>query len=218
MLRDEAVDLLMKRLGRQKDLTLRDDIILEMVTVQANILEGDTFNPWFLVSEEATSATITGDERVLLPADFIALWQYGTLHRYDAALADPYIEMVRDDWDEISIALNYSDVPTHWDLAGPYFLMRPLADDVYPLKFYYIRRGLDLSGIYGDTNNVQNVWLEHAVDWFLGEVGMIIAEQHLQFKPDRVKRFESQAARGRTRVMFKNIAMEEALKCRIMGG
>lgn len=218
MTRDEFVDTLMKRLGRQKDTTLQDDIIAEMVIAQSQILEGDTTHPWFLVSEEATSATVIGDERVALPTDFIGLWQYGLLHRYDVALDDPYIEMSREDWDEISLNLNYSDTPTHYDLAGAYFLMRPLADAIYPLKFYYIQRGADLSGTYGDANNIENVWLEWANDWFMGEVGMVIAEQHLQFKKDRVTRFEKQAARGRNRVLFKNVAMEEALKTRLMGG
>lgn len=218
MTRDEFVDTLMKRLGRQRDTMLRDDIIAEMVIAQSQILEGDTVSPWFLVSEEATSGTVVGEERVVLPADFIALWQYGILQRYDSALDDPYVEMCREDWDLISLNLNYSGTPTHYDLAGMYFLMRPLADEVYPLKFYYIRRGVDLSGTYGDANNIQNVWLEHANDWFMGEVGMVIAEQHLQFKADRVRRFEMQAARGRNRVLFKNVAMEEALKTRLMGG
>ena len=53
MLRDAAVDLIMKRLGNSTDLTLRDDIINEMALAQETILEGDILSPWFLITEES---------------------------------------------------------------------------------------------------------------------------------------------------------------------
>ena len=218
MLRDAAVDLMMKRLGNQTDTTLRDDIINEMVQAQAAMLEGDIFHPWFLVSEEASSQTNLGDERVLLPANFLALWEYGGLYRYDDTLDDPYVEMGRDDWDLIKQELNYSDKPTHWDIGGKYLLMRPLADADYPLRFWYIGRGADLSGTYGDNNNIENVWLKWASDWLIGETGIVIAGQYLQYTKEKVAQWGSQAARGRKRIMDLNVEMEEALKTRIMGG
>lgn len=217
MLRDAAVDIMMKRLGNSNDISLRDDIITEMVQAQATVLEGDVLKPWFLVSEEASNATTAGEERVPLPVDFMSLWEEIGLYRYDAALDDPYVEMCRADWEDIKQALNYSDKPTHWDIGGQYLLMRPLADAAYPLRFWYIARGVSLAGVYGDVvTNIENVWLEWAADWLIGETGSVIAEQYLQMTDQRVKTWKDQAIRGRERIRKLNVQMEEALKERIM--
>lgn len=216
MLRDAVVDLIMKRNGNNTDLTLRNDIINEMVQVQDAILEGDPINPWFLLTEESSAQTTVGDERVGLPADFLMPWEYGFLFRYDAALDDPYIEMQREDWDLIKEALNYSDTPTHYDISGEYIFMRPIADEVYPLRMRYLARGETLAGAYG-TNNIENTWLKYASDWFIGEVGAVISEQYLQATSSKVDVFKSQATRGRERVRIKNVAMEESNKRRVIG-
>lgn len=217
MLRDAAVDLIMKRLGNSNDITLQGDIINEMVQAQATVLEGDVLKPWFLVSEEASNATSIGEERVPLPVDFASLWEEIGLYRYDVTLDDPYIEMCRADWEDIKKELNWSDKPTHWDIGGPYLLMRPLADAVYPLRFWYIAKGVSLAGTYGDVvTNIENVWLQWAADWLIGETGSVIAEQYLQMTGARVKTWKDQAIRGRERVRKLNVSMEEALKERIM--
>ena len=218
MTRDEAVDLMMKRLGNWTDTSLRDDIIAEMVQAQETVLEGDVFRPWFLVSEESSIVTTIGDERVALPADFLGLWDFIGLFRYDSTLDDPYVEMNRDDWDDIKSYFNYADKPTHWDIGGNYLLMRPVADAAYPLRFWYIAKGASLAGTYGDAANIENVWLEWASDWLMGETGIVIAEQYLQMRPDAVSRWEKMAQRGRERLRINNVAMEELLKTRIMGG
>lgn len=217
MLRDAAVDLMMKRLGNNSDPTLRNDIINEMVQAQATVLENDILSPWFLVTEESAAVTTIGEERVSLPAGFILPWEHGFLFRYDAALDDPYVEMVREDWDEIKKGLNFSDTPTHYDIAGEYIFMRPLSDAVYPLRMRYVGRGVTLAGVYG-TNNIENVWLKYASDWLIGETGYIIADQYLQMSKGKVESFQLQAARGRDRVYKLNVAMEETLKVRIRGG
>jgi len=216
MLRDVAVDMLMKRLGNSKDLTLRQDIINEMVQAQETVLEGDVFHPWFLVSEESSSSTAVADERVVLPLDFLAQWQFGGLFRFDAALDDPYIEMTQADWEDIKEILNFADKPTHYDVAGPYLLMRPIADAIYPLRFWYIAKGISLAGAYGDPTNIENIWLKWASDWLIGETGSVIAEQYLQMTETRVATFRTQAIRGRERLRLKNVEMEEGLKRREM--
>lgn len=218
MLRDAAVDMLMKRFGNNTDVTLRDDIINEMAEAQATVLEGDVIFPWFLVSEESSAVTVIGDERVGLPADFIAPWEHGFLFRYDVALDDPYIEMSREDWELIKRELNYAGTPTHYDIAGEYIFMRPVSDAVYPLRMRYIARGLTLAGVYGDEQNIENIWLKYASDWLIGETGVVIAEQYLQSRPEKVALFRLQATRGRDRIRLKNIAMEEANKQRVLGG
>lgn len=217
MLRDAAVDLMMKRLGNSKDITLRDDIIFELVQAQETVLEGDILKPWFLVSEEASNETAIGEERVPLPVDFASLWEEIGLYRYDDTLDDPYVEMCRADWEDIKAFYNYSEKPTHWDIGGQYLLMRPLANAVYPLRFWYIAKGASLAGTYGDVaTNIENVWLEWASDWLMGEAGAIIAGQYLQRTGTRVEVWQNQATRGRERIRKLNVQMEEALKERIM--
>lgn len=218
MLRDEFVDLLMKRLGNSTDVTLRDDIIREMVLTQETALEGDIMQPWFLISELTTGATIVGDERVALPANYISPWENGFLYRYDVTLDDPYIEMDRADWDDIKEHLNYSGTPTHYDIAGDYLLMRPVADAIYPLRMRYIASEPTLAGSYGDSNNIENAWLKYASDWFLGVVGEVIAAQYLQGKAAMVQIFQRQAKLGRNRIMVRNIATQEIMKERVIGG
>lgn len=216
MLRDAVVDLIMKRNGNNTDTTLRNDIINEMVQIQDSILEGDPMSPWFLLTEETSAVTTVGDERVGLPADFLMPWEYGFLFRYDAALDDPYIEMHRDDWDLIKEVLNYAGEPTHYDISGEYIFMRPVPDEIFPLRMRYIARGLSLAGQYG-VDNIENIWLKYASDWFIGEVGAVISEQYLQAVPQKVDVFKAQATRGRERVRIKNVAIEESNKRRVIG-
>ncbi len=216
MLRDAVVDLIQKRNGNNTDTTLRNDIINEMVQVQDSILEGDPISPWFLLTEESNAQTTVGDERVGLPADFLMPWEYGFLFRFDDTLDDPYIEMQREDWDLIKQALNMAGTPTHYDISGEYIFMRPVADEVFPLRMRYIARGLSLAGDYG-VNNIENVWLKYASDWFIGEVGAIISEQYLQATASKVDVFKAQATRGRRRVEIKNVAIEESNKRRVIG-
>ncbi len=216
MLRDAAVDVIMKRLGNNTDTTLRNDIINEMVQVQDTILEGDPMSPWFLLTEESNAQTTVADERVGLPADFLMPWEYGFLFRYDSTLDDPYIELQREDWDLIKEALNFPGTPTHYDISGEYIFMRPIAEEVFPLRMRYIGRGLSLAGNYG-VNNIENIWLKYASDWFIGEVGAVISEQYLQATSSKVDVFKAQATRGRERVRIKNVAMEESNKRRVIG-
>ncbi len=216
MLRDAVVDLIMKRLGGNTDTTLRNDIINEMVQVQDTVLEGDVISPWFLLTEETSAQTTVGDERVGLPADFLLPWEYGFLFRYDVALDDPYIEMQREDWDLIKEALNFAGPPTHYDISGEYIFMRPIADEIFPLRMRYIARGVSLAGAYG-VDDLENSWLKYASDWFIGEVGAVISEQYLQSSSKKVEVFKAQAIRGRERIRVKNVAMEESNKRRVIG-
>jgi hypothetical protein len=212
MLRDTAVDLIMKRLGNRTGADLQQDVINELVTAQADVLEADPIVPWFLLSEESNAQTTVGDERVELPADFIMPWEYGFLYRYDAALDDPYIEMSRDDWGHIKMVNNFSGIPTHYDISGNYIFMRPVADAIYPLRMRYMARGASLAGAYGDAANIENVWLKHAADWLMGTAGAVIADQYEFMKPEIVKKFTLQAARGRETVRIRNVALEESNK------
>ena len=221
MLRDTAVDIIMQRLGNRKDTDLRDDIINEMVFVQESILEGGPFYPWFLVTEESYIDTTPGDERVAVPSDFLHEWEDSVLYRFDATATgaqNPWIPLERDDWDTIRQELTTVDggVPTKYDISGDYFMLADTPDDAYSVRMRYFAADESLAGTYGDAANIENKWLKHAPDWFIGEVGLIIGNQYLQSDVmDKV--FGLQLQRGRKRVYDKDVSMAESNKMRSMG-
>lgn len=221
MIRDNAVDLLMKRLGNRKDTSLRDDIINEMDFVQDNILQGGPFYPWFLLSEETYTTTTAGEHRLPLPTDFLHEWEDGTLYRKDTAATgatNPWIELTRDDWDILknSYTTVAGGTPKYYDISANYFLLADTPDDAYEIWFRYYSKADNLAGSYGDANNVENGWLKYAPDWFMGEVGLIIAGQYLQ-SDTMVQIFATQATRGKKRLYDLDISMQESNKKRAMG-
>lgn len=219
MLRDAAVDLIMKRLGSRTDLSLRNDIINEMVYVQENVLEGGPFYPFFLVSEISNADTTPTDERVQLPADFLHEWEDGALYYFDPdATTNSWIALIRDDWDVIKATYtsNTPGLMTHYDIVGNYFLLTPTPDAAYTLKFRYYAAAESLAGVYGDAANVENVWLAKASDWLMGEVGAIIASQYLVSQKLQ-QMFVAQAVRGQKRVSQLDVSMSESNKRRTMG-
>jgi len=218
MLRDAAVDLIMKRLGNRSDVALRDDIINEMVYVQENILEGGPSFPLFLITEISTALATALDERLKLPGDFLREWEDGALYYFDTNDAvNPWKPLIRDDWDAIKAAHTTATpaLPTHYDIAGDYFLLAPTPDQAYTYKFRYYGADATLAGVYG-TNNIENLWLDKASDWLIGETGAIIATQYLVSNKLH-QMFVAQATRGSKRVNDLDISMRESNKSRSMG-
>jgi len=228
MLRDTAIDIILKRCGNRTSTTLKQGIINEMVFVQENILEGNAdFRPWFTLTEFAEGANASNDERLPLPNDFIEEWEDGALWRYDedADEAEQWIEMIRDDYKIIKAKYPESGVPTHYDKVvlndenyddQAYYLLKPTPTIQYVWKMRYYGKGEGLAGTYGDAANIENIWLKHASDWFIGEVGMIIAAQHLQSET-LAQMFMAQSQRGYERVYKKHIQWLEVNKNRQMG-
>jgi len=217
MLRDAAVDIIMKRLGNNTDTSLRDDIINEMAFVQETILEGGEFKPWFMLSEVSSVNGSASEERLALPSDFLMEYEQGALYRYDTSADNPWVELVKDDIDRLrALYSETEDKPLYYALAGDYFLLKPTPDAVYTYKMRYYKTQTSLAGTYGDAANVENAWLKHASDWFIGEVGAIIASQYLQSEV-LAQRFMEQAAKGKLRVRTQHYAREEANWTRAMG-
>lgn len=220
MLRDAAVDLLMARLGKRRDTTLKDSIIGEMVFVQETLLEGNATLLWFLLSSTTTVVTVADDESITLPSDFLQEWESGGLYIQNTDGTEK--ELIRDDWDIIKseanvVGSNLSGTakPTHYDLAGDSILLRAIPDAVYSIKFRFYARQTSLTGVYGDAANIENNWLKHASDWLIAETGVIIAGQYLQ-SSKMVGVFQTQAQTALDRLIKKNTAFEESNKTRRM--
>lgn len=220
MTRDEAVDIIMKRLGNRTDTSLRDDIIAEMVVTQATLLEGGPWLPWFLIKQDTLSLSADAYS-VALPTDFLQEWEDGGLYHFDASASsgsNPWTLLIRDDWDVIenTYANTTTGKPTHYDIVGNNILVAPTADVAYTLYYRYFGADDTLEGTYGDANNVENEWLKYAQDWFMGEVGVVIAGQYLQ-SDTMLKIFSVQAQIGRNRVRALDISRAESNKRRAMG-
>jgi len=214
MLRDAAVDLLMKRLGNRNDTALRDIIISEMEFVQETILEVVFPLPWFLIKSDATLVTVADAEAVAVPTDFIHEWEYGGLSRIDSD-GKP-IKLVRQDYDVIRDQKHGSGTPDYYDIVGTNYLLRNTPNEVISLTSWYYGKAATLAGAYG-TNNIENLWMKYASDLVIAETGVIMAANHLQ-APKMAQTFAGQALRARDRLDTRTVAMEEENKQRFMEG
>jgi hypothetical protein len=217
MLRDAAVDLLMRRLGKRTYAPLKDVIISEMSFAQEEILEQSETLPWFLITEQATVSTVIGEERVVLPDDFLQEWDDGALYIIDTS--GGRVELVRDDWDTIKHTYNTlaQDKPRFYDLVGENYLVRPIPNAVYALEMRYYAKGVSLAGVYGDVNNVENLWLKWAGALLIAHTGFLVASEYLQSDKLAAK-FIAQIQGADARLMAMNTAMEETNKQRFMEG
>lgn len=215
MIRDKAVDLLLGRLGQRNSTVLKQAIIDEMVFVQETTLEGREELPWFLLSETSSKSTATNEERIVLPSDFLLEWEEGGLYLQETDGTETLLE--REDWDVLKAEprLEGAGKPTFYDLVGDYYLLRKTPDAVYEMKMRYYQKATSLTGVYGDSSNIENVWLANASDWLIAETGVIIASQRLQ-SDKMVQMFMKQSDLARQRVMKKHIARIESNKNRIM--
>ena len=215
MLRDAAVDLLMGRLGQRTSTVLQQAVIDEMAFVQETTLEGYPELPWFLLSEKASGITIPDEERFPIPSDFLLEWEEGGLYIQNTDGTETLLG--REDWDVLKgeVRLEGTAKPQFYDLAGDYYLLRPMPDAIYTIKQRYYKQDTSLAGAYGDAANIENGWLKHASDWLIAETGVVIASQRLQSEK-MAQMFMKQSDLARKRVMTKDIAMKESNKLRTM--
>jgi len=211
MLRDTFISLMGKRLGNRTDLDA--SILLEMVNVQENLLEGNgALLPWFLLTPLVTSTdTVAGDEKIALPADFISWSEEHPIWLYDAA-ASPKKELLAKK--------NYWTMTEKYPEPGrPRFCsefegtlaLHPTPDAVYTIQFRYLAKDTAL-----DTGNIENKWLKHASDWMMAEVGAIMAGRYLQ-NPKLESQFIADKALARSRLLILHEAKNEANRTRQMG-
>ena len=215
MTRDEAVTLIKQRLGNNTNPDLDQQIINEMVHVQEFLLEGEDFIPWFLLKEEAATLANINEPRLELPEDFLHEWEEGCLYlvKPGATLQQTsYIPLIKDDYDVIRNRHYGYGTPCAYDFAGNFFWLAPIPDAAHQLRMVYYGKAESLA-----TQNIENVWLKYAADWFIGEVGTIIAGQYQQ-SDKQVPQFVAQAARGKQRTLVRHISHQEVNKRRIVGG
>lgn len=198
MLFEQAYNTLAKRLGQREDLI--EDIKFEMQEAQNTILEQDHMKPWFLVSEETEAWTDLGDDRVHIPAGFLAEYELGALFLIrDNGSIKPLIK------EELDCLVNkFGDAqgePSFYTRTGYYFRLYRIPDKQYKLRMVCYMKADAL------TEGQENVWLKHASDWLIAETGYVLADQYLQ-NPRLADRFQQQAVKARQRIWRENEAQQ----------
>lgn len=213
MTKGDFIKMLKLRLKNNQDPTLDQDIEREMDMVQQTLLERNSdFTPWFLMEDASTASTTKGDERIQLPSDFLAEWEEGVLWFQDSD-GDLH-PLHREDYQVLRQKFPGKGKPKAYTVGKDYFFLLPTPDDSYTLRMFYYGQDTLPSNL---SSNDENLWLKYAADWFLGEIGQIIAPQYLG-DTQAGQIFGSQLGRGRRRVYHETVERQEANKERIMGG
>lgn len=208
MLRDDAVALIQQGLSFRTGLT--SQIITMMQYVQGDILEQRATLPWFLLEEFSEAETTSGEERLLLPADFLGEYEEGTLWLYTPT-ADP-----EDQWEEIekdfldNIKTGETGPPEAYALTNKYFRLAPTPDAVYKIKMVYYKKGQVLS------SNIENEWLANAGDLLINLTGVHMAEDLSNDKAQA--KFQTRVDKAEDRFFRENEERKHTNMRYIIGG
>lgn len=125
-----------------------------------------SFVPWFLIQEQSTVSTQAGEERLLLPSDFVGEVENFRLYRYDSSADDDerWTELLKDDIGFLRRNRQGSGVPQFYAFSGDYWRLFPTPDAVYPLKVILASKDVALTA--SPDNGASSRWLTHA-PWLL---------------------------------------------------
>lgn len=166
MLRDTAISIIARRLGKRTDL---DDQILDEMQLVQEVMEHADMLPFFLLTELATASTEVGEERVKIPTDFLKEYEAGALWYYDSTDDQIWFPLKRREIEELKGAFTDDGPPQYYALAGEYYRIAPVPDDVYTLKMLYYGQDALL------TSNIENQWLKYAPELMIAETGLRVA-------------------------------------------
>lgn len=175
MLRDDATTLLLQRLGNRGASEYQTIIESELRAVQTLLEDDATLLPWFLTVTNWVTASVTSNEVLALPDDFLQEVEEAPLQVYDPTVLKWKI-LEKDDYDALVTA--YDDepagIPQKYALVGVEYRLFPTPDAIYPLRQIYFGRDTALN------SNIENDWLKYASDLLLNRTGYQVASVHLQ--------------------------------------
>jgi len=167
MKRAECIKIIASRLGNRTD--LNDIIGLEMDLIQDTALEGTgAFLPWFLESDELTLTATPNTEQITLPEGFLAEIEDHGFYLYDATQENPYTKLVKSDYDLMRAKYPVAGTPKEYNLSGNFLILKPTPDAAVTVKFRCYKAA--------PKTAAENVWLKHAPDLVVSEVGKVVAE------------------------------------------
>lgn len=201
--RDELITRVLRRCGnRAADTALIAIAEDEVLRVQKE-LEGEPELPWFMLSAPATLATVASQAYSALPSDF--LLQSENHDWYITGSDSVEVMLVKDDYRALRNKYlgEPEGTPRYYALDATdrvYWFPTPSAIFTTTYRYYQAQTVL--------SSNVTNGWLTHAEDWFMGELGVVMAGEHLRDMA-AVQLFSSMLARGKERVMHRSIMLNE---------
>jgi hypothetical protein len=172
----EAIDLLLRRLGRRTDPDLRTDTINEL-NIAKQSLEINPFHPWFLYQTLTLTIPLNAS-RIDLPSGFLGEDEEAEALVFDQeAGADfPIYKRRREDIDLLGREPSTAGRPQRYTVSetGIYFF--PKAEKAYLLKFPCAVKTNDIV----DTTAELNPWIREAPNLILNLAGAVIAGLHVQ--------------------------------------
>jgi hypothetical protein len=228
MTRDQAIKLILMRCGmRQNDKALQEACVVEMQLAQQTKCERAGFKPWFLLSENSTTITMPGENRVPVPKDFLQEYEEGALRirawdedreeepGYTVPPWQPLRKFDEDDSEDVYGTV--ANRPLRYSIVNGYFVITPAPDYTYMLRMRYYKAAPLITEPYGEEGSVtSNVWLQQAPDWLIGETGLVIAGSYIKDDATAAK-FADQAKTARDAIYVEHCAREEANRTRSMG-
>jgi len=207
MLGSEAVTIMKRRLRRSTgtDASFDTWVLDEMKAAQTRLEISDML-PWFLITERSSKDIVDGEERVLVPADFIRETEEELMQIEDTATGN-FTELDKDDYEGLKVrfADEEAGLPARYALVGDYFRLRPIPN-LTTLKLWMVYYGNDAVIVLGQEND----WLKYAPDLLIAEAGLIIAMA--QGNQQAITLFTGMHQIELTRIHRQNVARAEANK------
>jgi hypothetical protein len=191
---------------------LDSEIIDALQDAQVELERGPTL-PWFLEAEVSSISTVSGEERVKLPSDFIREWDDDPLWYYNASAADVgdvWVPLAKDELEILRETYPGSGAPLGYNLDAKYFRLFPTPDAIYVLKMIYYKHDQVLS------TNIENLWLEHYPLLLVGMAGGALTSGTRD--KDGITLFAKMEIKNRRIMIIDTEARTHASKRYVMGG
>lgn len=201
MLRDDAVIRITDGLGFRSNLTAK--AILRLQEAQRDLEMGKTL-PWFLQKVDQALTLSSGNPTVTIPTDFIRFVD-DELIRYTPSGATKQFVIPRKRFDEAMFQYGSSataaGAPQVFARRSLTFFFFPYPDTTYNLTWSYFAKAALL------TTNVENLWLQYAPEYIIGEAGLRLARDARDEKA--IKIFSDMQAAGKVALFGEEIQVEQ---------
>ena len=199
MLRTEAVATIQRLLAFRVD--LESEALDELRQAQAKFERQGiplvspwtgTFFPWFLLTEMAEVYVEAGEERIPLPADFVAESEGDGFWRFDASADRVWKPLAKLQTKQVRARDLTGTEPLAYSRSGKYFRLFPVSTVVVQFKTVYYAADAVLS-----EADEENLWLKHLPDLMIGEAGWKLAAALRDANAVQLfDRMRSEAAKG----------------------
>lgn len=218
MILSEAMTLMSVHLGfRTVNSEFQGKVVAALDWAQKQLERGPRY-PWFLISEESTIQTETGEQRLPLPDDFLHEVEGSAMYYVptDTSLAKVELRKFEDDYLE-SIYPRGEDgsrgSPKAYSRMGNYFLIWPVPDSEYDIEMKYYEHDATIASLAVDG---ENKWLKYAPDTIIGKAGGYLATGLRDMVA--LQAFRTMESEGRTVLTTEDTLQEVENRELLMGG